>query len=57
MGVYLFSLNLPGIVTLREAGLFLALFLGAAHMWKKGRVEWPPMRLLFSSSPRSLSLR
>ncbi|WKZ32529.1 MAG: O-antigen ligase family protein [Thermodesulfobacteriota bacterium] len=46
MGVYLFALNLPGVVTLREAGFFLALFLAAAHMWRKGRVEWPPMRLL-----------
>lgn len=46
MGVYLFSLNLPGVVTLREAGLFLSLFFAAALMWRRRRVEWPPMRLL-----------
>lgn len=39
-------MNLPGVVTIREAGFFLSLALAAAHMWRMRRPEWPPMRLL-----------
>ncbi|MBZ0220316.1 MAG: O-antigen ligase family protein [Candidatus Methylomirabilis sp.] len=39
-------MNLPGVVTMRGAGFFLALLFTALHMWRKGGIEWPPMRLL-----------
>ena len=48
MGVYLFALNLPHVVTLREAGFFGAIALAAVALARRGRVEWPPMKALLA---------
>ncbi|MFQ5464796.1 MAG: O-antigen ligase family protein [Thermodesulfobacteriota bacterium] len=48
MGVYLFALNLPHVVTLREAAFFGAIALAAAAMARRGRIEGPPMKALLA---------
>lgn len=43
MGVYLFVLNLPGVVTIREASLFTAVVLAAVSAARRRRWSRPPM--------------
>lgn len=46
LGVYLFVLPLPWVISIREGSLFLAIFLIAVSWFKERRWEWPPLKIL-----------
>lgn len=48
MGVYLFVLNLPGVMTVREGAFFAALVLAGVAVARKGKLSRPPMLVPFA---------
>jgi hypothetical protein len=47
MGVYLFVLNLPHMVTIREASFFLAIVLAALALFMEGEWQLTPLKFTF----------
>jgi len=47
MGIFLFVLNYPHAMTIRETSFFLAIILAALTLLRNGRWEWSPLKVQF----------
>jgi O-antigen ligase len=47
MGIYLFVLNFPHVITIRETSFFLAIILAVIVHVKDGKWEWSPLKIQF----------